>query len=340
MNYSEFSKLLKTNDMGGAYLLHGNEEYIKELCIAAVIDRFVSPGVKDINYDKIDASEGDMSQIENAMIPLPFMSEKRVVAVYALEILGLAATKLKQAQYKNDIDRLADIIKKCPKETVLLLVSREPSASSMVKLFSPENRDVEFKQPSDSQKIQYLKRMAKQSELKISDNLLRLLVQYTGMSLLELDLEMKKLKAYVKDGEVVEEDIFSICPAATEYSIFKMLKHITNKEGGHALAEYRKLMLSGQSPQAVTAMIARQFRSLFYIKELNGLNAADLKQAAGKLRTKDFVVKNMNRIASRLEQNRIDEIVKWCADADYMVKSGKISVDSSAEMLIMRLIAI
>ncbi len=336
MNYSEFSQKIKSGEVGGAYLLHGDEEYIKALSVGAVNDKFIADGLKDLNYFKLDASECDISKIEEAIIPFPFMSEKRVVEVYGLELLKTNSSK----QNKDDMSRLSQIINRCSDETVLLFIVQGKASSGAVKLFSEENRSIDFKLPNESQKIQYLKRMAKKAELVISDNVLKILVQYTGMNLLELELELNKIKAYVDEKEVGQEDILAICPPAVEYNIFKMLKHITNRQGGEALAEYRKLMLSGQSPQAVTAMIARQFRSLFYLKELNGLSNEDLKKAAGKLGTKDFVIKNMNRIASRLDENRIQEIVEWCADADYMVKSGKISVDNSAEILIMRLITI
>ena len=340
MNFKEFSKIVKSGEISGAYLLSGEEEYIKDLAVKTIIDKYVSPGFKEINFDKVDASSKDVFEIEKAMLQLPFMTEKRVVTVYGLPLLSMTAAQIKQSQNKKTLEDLTNIINRCPGETILLIVDRGQTQSTAKKIFSSIDRNVDFKTPDFSQKIQYLKRMAKEFELKISEAALKTLCEYTGMDLLELDLEIKKLKAYAGNDEITEQEIMSICPPAAEYNVFKMLKLITNGEGSKALAEYRNLIFSGQSPQAVIAMIERQFRGLFYISDINIANPMELKSAAAKLGTKDFVIKNMQRMARRISQEKIGEISKWCADADFMVKSGKVSIESSAEMLIMKLIGI
>ncbi len=340
MNYGEFAKKINSDEINSAFLLHGTEEYIKDLAVKTVIEKYVEPGLKDINFGKIDNPDCDIADIEKAMLPLPFMSQKRVVTVCSHSLFNMNAAQLKQAANQNALKEIENIIKRCPKETVLLFIVRGQAASACVKLFSEIEKDVEFKPPSDAQKQKYLIRMAKEEGVLISPTMIKLLEGYTGMELLELNLEMKKLKAYVGQEQVKEQDIYSVCPAAAEYSVFKMLKHISSGEGSHAISEYRRLILAGQSPQSVISMIERQFRALFYMEEIAGQNDAGIKAAASKLKTKDFVVKNMRRTAGRLNRDKIKKIAQWCADADYLIKRGKISVDNSAEMLIIKLINI
>lgn len=340
MNFQEFAKTVKSDEISGAYLLHGTEEYIKDLAVKTVTEKYIADGLKDINFSKVDASGGDISNVEKAMIQLPLMSQKRVVTVFGLSLFSMSAAQLKQAGSKKAMEEIEQIINKCPQETIILFVARSQAASACVKIFSKYNKDVEFKHPIGTKKQQYIQRMAIQESLNISPMLQRMLIEYTGMELLELNLEIKKLKAYVQDEEVTENDIYTICSAAAEYSVFKMLKHITAGEGSKAIAEYRKLIMKGQSPQAVISMIERQFRALFYISELDRMDAMSLKSAANKLSTKDFVIRNMQRTARRLDRDKIKKIAKWCADADYLVKRGKISIDNSAELLIVKLINI
>ena len=336
MDFNGFAKKIKEDDIGGAYLLHGPEEYIKDLALKTVVGKYVADGLKDINYAKIDASENEIEAIIKASQPLPFMSPKRVVEVQYMPLLTMSAAQIKRAENKKLLDMMGELIRKCAQETVLLFVARGQVPSAVVKIF--DGRDVEFKTPPPSQKNAYVARMARECGLDIPANMIAKLIDYTGMDLLELDGEVAKLKAYVGDKQVQEDDIQDVCVAAVEYNIFKMLKLITAKDGAKAIEEYRSLILSGQSPQAVISMIERQFRALFFIEELKGTQ--DLKDAAYKLGTKDFVIRNMQRLASRLSKEQIQDIALWCADADYQVKRGRTGADASAEMLIMKLIDI
>ena len=340
MDHIEFSKIIKSDEIDGAYLLHGSEEYIKELAVKLVAEKYVAQGLKDLNYDKIDVSERDADEIAKSMRQLPFMSPRRVIAVYSHPAFEMSAAQFRQAGGTAAEEALEEIIEKCPDETVLLFVARGQAPAALVKLFGTHKRDVEFKPPKGAQKTQYMTRMAQDMSLVISPELLDMLAEYTGMELLELHGEVQKLKAYAGEEKVTEKDIYEVCTAAAEYNVFRMLKLITAKDGAGAISEYRKLMLAGQTPQAVISMIERQFRALFFMDEINGANAADYKDIANKLSTKDFVIKNMQRLARGMTKDKIKEIAQWCADADHMVKKGKITADSSAEMLIVRLIDI
>ena len=338
MDYSEFSKKIKTDEIGGAYLLHGGEEYIKDLAVKAVLDKYVAQGLKDINYDKLDGAECETSAIESAVQPLPFMSPKRVVTVHSMPLFSMSAAQFKQnAKTAGEIQ---NIIEKCPLETVLLFVARGQASPASIKLFSAHKKDVEFKSPNASKKGQYVARMAGDTGLKISRQMIGRLIDYTGAELLELDHEISKLKAYVRDGEVTKDDIYNVCSAADEYNIFKMLKMVTSGDGAGAISEYRKLILSGQSPQAVISMIERQFRALFYMDEIKAAGQTRYKDMANKLSTKDFVIRNMEKTSRGMPLDKIKKIAEWCADADYLVKRGELTADSSAEMLIMKLIEI
>ena len=338
MDYSEFSKKIKTDEIGGAYLLHGGEEYIKDLAAKTVVDKYVAQGLKDINYDKLDGAECETADIERAMMQLPFMSPKRVVEVHSMPFFHMSAAQLKQSGKASE--EMESIIEKCPEETVLLFVARGQAASAAVKIFSAHKKDVEFKPPNASQKAQYAARMADDNSLRISRQTIAGLIEYTGMELLELEQEIIKLKAYAGDAEVSEGDIHEVCAAADEYNIFKLLKMISSGDGAGAISEYRKLILSGQSPQAVISMIERQFRALFYMDEIKDAGAENLKDIANKLSTRDFVIRNMEKTSRRLSKEQIKKIALWCADADYLVKRGKLTADNAAEMLIMKLIEI
>ena len=338
MDYKEFFKIIKTNAMSGAYILYGVEAYIKDIAVKTIIEQYVKKAMQDMNVVSLSGDDCDYKSIENAQMTLPFMTEKRIVIVNDYSVLNCSATQLKQSGNVGKAEELKKLISQCPEETILLFVQRSTVISVIAKLFDKSKR-AEFKHPTKGDKEKIILSMAKKVQLKISQSNVRMLIEYTSMELLALNKEIQKLKSYVNDNEVKKEDIYEICIAGTEYNVFSMLKCLANSDGAKAISIYRKLLQDGQSPQAIISMIQRQFRALFYMDEINN-SKTDYQQVAEKLKTKDFIVENMSYLAKQLTSKKRVEVAKWCADADYLVKRGKIAIDSSAEMLIMKLIDI
>lgn len=336
MNYKEFSKEIKASSLSGAYILHGEDEYIKDRAVDAVIRQFIADGMREMNYLKMDGADSDIKDVQNAILTLPFMSEKRVVAVYDYPIFKLTQTQIKQSTNAKKMELFNDIISKCPKETILLFINRGALGKTILKAINIE--DVEFKPLGDADKEKILCAMAKEKGINISKYNVKVLMDYTIDSLLMVNNELDKLKAYVGNGEVTDKDIYAVCVSGTEYDVFKMLNNIANKNASKALAIYRSLIFNGESPQAIISMIERQFRALFYMDEIKRSSSKDYNSIASKLRTKGFIIRNMERLSNTISNERRIEIANWCADADYLVKKGQISIASAAEILIMKLI--
>src|SRR6185437_5231687 len=63
------------------YLFHGDDDYLKEEKVRAVIDRATDPATRDFNLDMRRAAELDAGSLGLALDSLPMMAERRVVVV-------------------------------------------------------------------------------------------------------------------------------------------------------------------------------------------------------------------------------------------------------------------
>jgi DNA polymerase-3 subunit delta len=336
MNYKDFSKELKANNLSGAYLLHGQEEYIKDRAVESVVKQIIPDGLKEMNYLKIDGADSDIKEVQNAILTLPFMAKKRIVAVYDYPIFKLSPAQIKQSTNASKIEFFNKIISKCPKETILLFVNRGALGKTILKAININ--EVIFAPLNDIDKEKTLSAMAKEKGIKISKYNIKVLMDYTLDELLMINNELDKLKAYVGDDEVTDKDIYAVCVSGAEYDVFKMLNNIANKNASKALSIYRRLIFNGESPQAIISMIERQFRALFYMDEISKAPTSEYNSIASKLRTKSFIIRNMEKLSKTISHDRRKEIANWCADADYLVKKGRMSIDNTAEILIMKLI--
>ena len=63
------------------YLFHGDDDYLKDEKVRALIDRATDPGTRDFNLEVRRAAETDAGALGLALDSLPMMAERRVVVV-------------------------------------------------------------------------------------------------------------------------------------------------------------------------------------------------------------------------------------------------------------------
>src|SRR5476649_1152065 len=63
------------------YLFHGDDDYLKDDKIRALIDRATDPGTRDFNLEIRRAAETDAAALGLALDSLPMMAERRVVVL-------------------------------------------------------------------------------------------------------------------------------------------------------------------------------------------------------------------------------------------------------------------
>ena len=91
MNHMTFFKSLKENTVASCYLFDGEEEYIKESALQALKNHLLPQGLETLNYSLMENPPVD--ELVAAVQTLPFMSEKRLVVVKNLNLLGVKGKK-------------------------------------------------------------------------------------------------------------------------------------------------------------------------------------------------------------------------------------------------------
>ena len=108
---SSFLASIRGDTAGGAWLLEGEEDNLKDEAIALIREKYLPEGLEELNEAALTAPDTD--EIIAACETIPFMADKRLVIVRDLP--GLAG------QRETD-DRLADYIPHVPDTCVLLLL--------------------------------------------------------------------------------------------------------------------------------------------------------------------------------------------------------------------------
>ena len=129
--------LLERESPDPVYLLHGDNEFLKDEAIRAIVARFTDKGTRDFNFEILHGSETDPARLATALDALPMLGARRVVVIRDLP--GL----------KKDARAVLDrYLKRPASDTLLVLVAPaeakvvlETSTVSRIEFANPEGAD-------------------------------------------------------------------------------------------------------------------------------------------------------------------------------------------------------
>lgn len=182
---------------GGAFYLHGEDQFRKEEVLRALVDAHVDQATRDFNLDLLRGGEVDPETLASVMATPPMMGEWRVVVLREVE--GLAGTK----RARDELLRVASD----PPPGLALLMSCTVPKGSKAKFYSDlarSARSVEFKAVTDADVPGWLMERASQAHgVELDVDAARALGAAVGTDLGILARELEKLSVFVGDRKRV-----------------------------------------------------------------------------------------------------------------------------------------
>ena len=74
----KLKKMIADDALGGVVFIYGNESYLKEHYVKRIVEKVVSGGTEDFNFQRFDAKT-KIDDLSDAVLQLPVFAEKRVV---------------------------------------------------------------------------------------------------------------------------------------------------------------------------------------------------------------------------------------------------------------------
>lgn len=227
---------------GGAFYLHGDDEFRKEEVARALMEAHLDPATRDFNMDMLRGTEVDSETLASVLGTPPMMAEWRVVMIREVE--GLASSK-------RNRDILLKTVESPPPGLALVLSCTVPSRSKakFYKELRKAARDVEFKALSPADVPGWLmERAEKVHEMQMDVEAARALGAAIGTNLGMLAREMEKLADFVGErATVTVEDVKAAgteLPSQDRWSWFDM---VGEKRFAEALDALEILFAQGES---------------------------------------------------------------------------------------------
>lgn len=310
------------------YLIHGEEEWIKNNFIKDIKVKVLDKSTELMNYNLFEGKEITVSDIIDTCETMPFFSEKKMVVV---KNSGLFKTGK-----KDESEKLAEWIGDIPDYVVMLFCEAEvDKRSKLYKQVKSKYALVEAGYLGEEE----LLRIFMQKKANISQDVLRYFIQNMPSNIGYALSEFEKLLDYTHGNPITKKEIDEVCVFSLEQRVFTLIKEVTHKNTTEALNIYKALIDGKESPIGILVLIARQYRMMLQVKYLLKANMP-IKQIASEVGLPFFVAKETAKQTELFSFKQLETVIGMCLESDIAIKTGKMEQTKCIEMLIVNAIYI
>jgi DNA polymerase-3 subunit delta len=314
-----FRDLKKRDSPAPVYYLYGEETYMLDEAVDAVI-KFAAPGgLNDFNYDGFQGRDATGEAIVSACEMLPMMVDRRIVVV-----------RDAQAMPMSELEELSEYLDD-PAETTCLIVHANTTQKSLdgrrsiVRKLKKAGESCEFAALYENEVGEILNRHAGKRALRLTPAASAYLIEAVGTDLTSLNSALDKIDLFCGDSDesprLIDDDTVKEVVADTKVrTVFDLTETLGDKQFEDALRILDSMLLNGESPIGILAMIARHFRIVarLHDPEVRNLNRRDKASAVGVV---PFFLKDYQRHARKFSLDDLTVIRRKLLGIDESLKS-------------------
>lgn len=338
MTVTELKNKIKANDIGGAYIFAGEEDYLKKYYLSEFVN-ICCPDEAFSLFNRVifDGADIDLAEIAEAIKAPPMMSDQKLIEWKYPDI-----DKMKESDKKTLIS-IVESLADHPYITLVLFsdidgfdpgTAKRPSKNA--KLFSKDFSIINFEKSTDAQLISWLKRHFDAEGIGCDADTLSALIFRSGHSMSVLAEEVKKLSAYAKVNTlpaITKKEVEFVASSTLECDAFALSGAITDKNREKAFTALMDMSMRRIEAGAVLATLAKSFGELVTVALLleEGKDAKDIETTLG---WNQYKIKICINSAKKWGLAKLSAATARLRELDAESKSGGITGYKAVEIFI------
>jgi DNA polymerase-3 subunit delta len=343
------------------YLLLNSDEYLAAQRIEALKQAVGDPELADLNTSELSEQTSPADLLGQAGM-MPFLTERRLIITqgyWARLEKRLSASDAKESAAHHDAARLLLGLATLP-ETSDIVFWEEKGVDKRRALWKGftlpgkeggENRKIPGLQELIKQGVVaveeagtpdikvlpgWLQRHAKAKGIDIAPAAVKLLTDFVGPNLRQLDNEVEKLAAYAAGRTITPDDVKLLVSDASEALIWDLTDALSQRDGRKAMRALYELRRGDANAFYLLTMIARQYRIIIKVKAAmdGGYNTPD--DIARYVKESPYPVKKAQPLARAYSFTELDHIMERLLTADMAMKTGA-DVETEIDILVAEL---
>ncbi len=301
------------------YFYYGDNVYELEQKLALFRGRYTAKFPSGLNFWKLDLTE-DIERLRDVVETHSMFEEKKLVfADGTIDLKADEWEKVETTIKKNNLKKSEEVIllfyeKKGSDD----IDKRKKAFTYLVKNAKTE----EFKTPTGSKLISWLKNEVKNRGGSIADEALRELTDRTGADTLRLAREIEKLLLYAGRKEISKGDVETLVSRTADPNVFHTLDALARRDVPTAVRLFREHIERGDDPIQLLGTFAYEVRTLLLVKEAASEGAA-APAIARSLKIHPFVAQKSLGFVRNFSLDELIETHHRLALADVAIKTGK-----------------
>jgi len=316
---------IKNLDFKNAYLLWGEEAYLRDHYKSMIVKKVIDPDFVDFNYLEYTTKQPDNDEIADYITSYPFMGDKKIVYI---KDSGLTK-KINESDKKFWTGLLSGL----PDFVIIIFSEKEvDKRNAIYKAITKDFCAEEFPLQKETELITWIGRHLNEYKKEISRDAASYLIECCSPSMYLLKNEIEKLAFFnPSSAKITEKDIDICCCKVAENRVFKMIDEALEGNVKGACEKYDELKLLREEPIAINGAIFSKYNQLRKVKILSDTMTA--RDIAAKTGMRDFVVNIHLRQVKNKSLAELDKVINMCAETDHNIKNGKNEPWAALDML-------
>lgn len=328
---ADLRKQIKNEMPSGAYLLFGEEDYLKNYC-ADMIKKAVSyePAYAIFNEISIDPMDLTPFDLETVLMSLPMGREKKIITIRGLSFSGMKPNTLDELiasiSLIKELDHNVLVITVPPDEIDTGKLPSRPS--TILKRLSECMTLVYFSEQTPSKLMAWAGRHFGHFGVSATQDICSRLINRCGKSMYILSSEIEKLSYYALSmgrNEVMASDIEAVTSAELDCDTFALTNAIVAGDRTAAMNVLEVLRFRRTEPSMIVGEVASTLYSMARVaavSEHTG-DAASIAAATGihEYRVGMYLRALGDISHGKDRRQRIFDAIELCSDADARLKT-------------------
>ncbi len=304
-------KEIEKSTLENAYLLTGEEEYLKEQGLKKILLKALSEETTVFDKIVLHGDSATSEEIMSALFSVPMIASKRVVIIREAHRLD--------ANGKNQLLKyLSDPVKST---CLILLVSKVDLGKGFPSKVSKMVRVYDFKKLTRGESSRVLLLSLKKYGMTITDEARELLLESVGSDTFRLVSELDKLASYKSGSKSINRnDVEELVDLGRLQNIFRLQDSVGRKEVRKALAIIEQLLLWNEKPSRILASLGSFYLTLLRLKGEPKHTHPD--KTASKLRLSSFYIKQCARHLSSFSEKELISALELTSQKELEMKEG------------------
>lgn len=322
MQYQNLQKDITTGRIRHCYLFYGEEKYQIEKAVENITAKVIGSNKNSFNYQVFYGSETSGTAIIQAALTLPLLSPKKFLLI-------------KETENIPDLQNLVRIVEKTPDHCYLVFLAdkvdfRQKFFAALRKI----GTEVRFWKPFESRLPGWIVQHTREKGGRITADAIDSLIGFCGTDLMRLENELEKIFLYVGQKKIIDaKDVSEAAGGEAIHNIFELTDSIGNGNIGRAIDIVNQLLIMGEPPLRIMALIIRQFRNIWQGRQM--ISQGDSLEIIGKkLRVGKLSLRNFLTQTKRFNDHSLKQIFNILLDYDFRFKSSRIPPRLLMELLI------